>query len=76
MFIQLHGLINNERLLISTDQIEAIQELKKGSKYYETYSKSGAKSILRVNGQILPVKETIVQITHVMKRTGLVGGAS
>ena len=74
MFIQLHGVLENERILLNVYEIEAIQELKKGSKYYETYGEKGAKTVIRIGGKTLPVKESIVQITHALKGVQLIGG--
>lgn len=74
MFIALHGVLGNERILLNVYEIEAIQELKKGSKYYETYGEKGAKTVVRIGGNPLPVKESIVQITHALKGVQLIGG--
>ncbi len=76
MFIQLHGVLGNERILLNVYEIEGFQEIKKGSKYYENYGEKGAKTVVRVRGLSLPVKETIVQITHALKRVQLIGGAA
>ena len=76
MFIQLHGVLGNERILLNVYEIEAIQEIKKGSKYYETYGGKGAKTVIRIGGNPLPVKESIVSITHVLKGVQLIGGAA
>lgn len=76
MFIQLHGVLGNERILLNVYEIKAIQEIKKGSKYYETYREKGAKTVIRIGDNSLPVKESIVSITHALKGVQLIGGAA
>ena len=74
MFIKLHGVLDNERILINVYSIEAIQELKTSSKYYEKAGEKGAKTIIKVGDKPIAVKETLVQITHMLKGVQLIGG--
>lgn len=75
MFLKVHAIFNNERILLNVDEIEAIQELKEGSKYFETYGAAGAKTIIKINDRVLPVKETVIQIEHLMsKKMPILGG--
>jgi len=75
MFLKVHGIVNNERIMLNVDDIEAIQELKEGSKFYETYGTAGAKTIIRINDRVLPVRETVIQIEHLMcKKMPILGG--
>jgi len=67
MFLKLHGVMSNEKILVNTDFIEAIQEISEGSKYYSTYGKAGAKTVIRVGGKTLPVKESVIQIENKFK---------
>lgn len=64
MFLKLHGVMSNEKILINTNYIEAIQEITEGSKYYSTYGQAGAKTVIRVGGKTLPVKESVRQIEN------------
>lgn len=73
MFLKVHAIVHNERILLNVDEIDSVQELKEGSKYYEAYP--GAKSVIRINDKVLPVKETVVQIEHLIgKNTPILGG--
>ena len=66
MFLTLH-LESDEKININTDYIEAIQEITEGSKYYSTYGQAGAKTVIRVGGKTLPIKESIQQIENRFK---------
>ena len=70
MFIKLHGVISNEKIVINVKYIEVMQEISKDSKNYASYYQAGARSLIRVNGKTLPVKETIIQIENRMKSLG------
>ncbi len=59
MFLKLHGTISNEKIIINTEYIEAIQEITSASKTYKAYFDAGAKT--------LPVKESVVQIENKFK---------
>lgn len=73
MFLKVHAVVHNERILLNVDEIVSVQEIKEGSKYYEAYP--GAKSVIRIDDRILPVKETVVQIEHLIgKNTPIIGG--
>lgn len=75
MFLKVHAIVHNERILLNVDEIDSVQELKEGSKYYEAYGTAGARSVIRINDRILPVKETVVQIEHLMnKKIPILGG--
>lgn len=67
MFIKLHGIVENNRIIINVNHIEAIQEIKNGSKYYEFHTKHGAKTVISIQGNTIPVKESITQIEHMLK---------
>lgn len=67
MFLKLHGIISNEKILINTEHIEAIQEISSESKTYKTYFDAGAKSVIEIKGAPLPVKESVVQIENKFK---------
>lgn len=67
MFIKLHGAVCNNRIAFNVDHIEAIQEIKEGSKYYDFHTKNGAKSIISISGNSIPVKESITQIEHLFR---------
>jgi len=67
MFIKLHGIVGNNRLIINIDEIEAIQEIKNGSKYYAFHTEHGAKSVISMKKNTIPVKESITQIEHMLK---------
>ena len=64
MFLKVHAIFHNERILLNVDEIISVQEMKEGSKYYEAYP--GAKSVIRIDDRVLPVKETVVQIEHLI----------
>lgn len=70
MFLKLHGIISNEKILINTEYIEAIQEITSDSKTYKAYFEAGAKSVIRVGGKTLPVKESVTQIENKFKAGG------
>ncbi len=67
MFIKLHGCIDNNRVMVNVNFIEAIQELKQGSKYDKYRMESGAKTLISVHGNPLLVKESVIQIEHLLK---------
>ena len=71
MFIQLHG-VKGARILFNVDHIRAFQEITDNSKYAE-YLESGAKSLVQVDDKLVPVKDSITQINHVLKNSGLFG---
>lgn len=70
MFLKLHGIISNEKILINTEYIEAIQEITSDSKTYKAYFDAGAKSVIRIGGRTLPVKESVTQIENKFKAGG------
>ena len=70
MILKLHGIISNEKILINTEYIEAIQEITSDSKTYKTYYEAGAKSVIRIGGRTLPVKESVTQIENKFKAGG------
>lgn len=71
MFIQLHG-VKGARILFNVDHIRAFQEITDNSKYAE-YLESGAKSLVQVDDKLVPVRDSITQINHILKNTGLFG---
>ena len=70
MFLKLHGIISNEKIIINTEYIEAIQEITSDSKTYKAYFDAGAKSVIRIGGRTLPVKESVTQIENKFKAGG------
>ena len=70
MFIKLHGVISNEKIVINVKYIEVMQEISKDSKKYASYYQAGARSLIRVNGKTIPIKETITQVENRMKALG------
>lgn len=70
MFIKLHGVIDNNRVIVNVNHIEAIQEIKMGSKYYKFHTESGAKTVIGISGEPLLIKESITQIEHLLQKTG------
>ena len=73
MFIQLNGL-KCIRLIVNPDHIRAFQEITSDSKYAE-YISEGAKTMVQIDDKIVPVKNSITQIAHTLKKLGLIGGA-
>ena len=73
MFIKLHGV--KARLLINPDHVRAFQEITEDSKYSE-YLSSGAKTLVQIDDKLVPVKDSIVEINNILKKSGLIGGAS
>lgn len=71
MFIQLHG-VKGARILFNVDHIRAFQEITDDSKYAVNKA-SGAKSLVQVDDKLVPVKDSITQINHVLKNSGLFG---
>lgn len=74
MFIKLHG-VKGARLLINPDHVRAFQEITKDSKYAE-YLESGAKSLVQIDDKLVPVKDSIIEINNMLKKSGLIGGAT
>lgn len=70
MFLKLHGIISNEKILINPEYIEAIQEITSDSKTYKAYFDAGAKTVIRIGGKTLPVKESVTQIENRFKAGG------
>lgn len=70
MFLKLHGIISNEKIIINTEYIEAIQEITSDSKTYKAYFDAGAKSVIRIGGKTLPAKESVTQIENKFKAGG------
>jgi uncharacterized protein (DUF1330 family) len=70
MFLKLHGIFSNEKIIINTEYIEAIQEITSDSKTYKAYFEAGAKSVIRIGGRTLPVKESVTQIENKFKAGG------
>lgn len=71
MFIQLHG-VKGARLLINIEHVRAFQEITDDSKY-AVNKESGAKSLVQIDDKLVPVKDSITQINHILKNTGLFG---
>lgn len=71
MFIQLHG-VKGARIMFNVDHIRAFQEITDDSKYAVNKA-SGAKSLVQVDDKLVPVKDSITQINHILKNTGLFG---
>lgn len=72
MFIKLHGILGN-RLIINVNAIKAFQEIVQGSKYSK-YTESGAKTIIQVGDDLIPIKNSIVQIENMLKKAEQIGG--
>lgn len=73
MFIQLHG-VKGARILFNVDHIRAFQEITDDSKYAVNKA-SGAKSLVQVDDKLVPVKDSITQISHALRKAKLIGGA-
>lgn len=73
MFIKVHGINFNERIILNVEDIQALQELKDGSKY-QIYKDKGAKTVLRLSDGLLPVKESIITLENVLKKAELIVG--
>lgn len=71
MFIQLHG-VKGARILFNVDHIRAFQEITDDSKYAVNKA-SGAKFLVQVDDKLVPVRDSITQINHILKNTGLFG---
>lgn len=71
MFIQLHG-VKGARLLINIEHVRAFQEITDDSKY-AVNKESGAKSLVQIDDKLVPVKDSITQINHILKNSGLFG---
>lgn len=73
MFIKLHG-VKGARLLINPDHVRAFQEITDDSKY-AVNKEWGAKSLVQVDDKLVPVKDSIIEINNILKKSGLIGGA-
>lgn len=73
MFIKLHG-VKGARILVNVDHIRAFQEITDDSKY-AVNKESGAKSLIQIDDKLVPVKDSITQISHALKKSKLIGGA-
>lgn len=71
MFIQLHG-VKGARLLINIEHVRAFQEITDDSKY-AVNKESGAKSLVQIDDKLVPVKDSIIQINHILSNVGLRG---
>lgn len=71
MFIQLHG-VKGARLVVNVDHVRAFQEITDDSKY-AVYKESGAKSLVQIDDKLVSVRDSITQINHILKNTGLFG---
>lgn len=71
MFIQLHG-VKGARILVNVDHIRAFQEITDDSKY-AVNKESGAKSLIQIDDKLVPVRDSITQINHILKKAGLFG---
>lgn len=71
MFIQLHG-VKGARLLINIEHVRAFQEITDDSKY-AVNKESGAKSLVQIDDKLVPVRDSITQINHILKNSGLFG---
>jgi len=73
MFIQLHG-VKGARLVVNVDHVRAFQEITDDSKY-AVYKESGAKSLVQIDDKLVPVRDSITQISHALRKAKLIGGA-
>lgn len=73
MFIQLHG-VKGARLLINIEHVRAFQEITDDSKY-AVYKESGAKSLIQIDDKLVPVRDSITQISHALRKAKLIGGS-
>jgi len=73
MFIQLHG-VKGARLVVNVDHVRAFQEITDDSKY-AVYKESGAKSLVQIDDKLVPVRDSITQIYHALRKAKLIGGA-
>lgn len=73
MFIQLHG-VKGARLVVNVDHVRAFQEITDDSKY-AVYMESGAKSLVQIDDKLVPVRDSITQISHALRKAKLIGGA-
>lgn len=73
MFIKLHG-VKGARLLINPDHVRAFQEITDDSKY-AVNKESGAKSLVQIDDKLVPVRDSIIEINNMLKKSGLIGGA-
>ncbi len=73
MFIQLHG-VKGARLVVNVDHVRAFQEITDDSKY-AVNKESGAKSLIQIDDKLVPVRDSITQISHALRKAKLIGGA-
>lgn len=73
MFIKLHGILSN-RLIINVNAIKSFQEIVESSRYFK-YTESGAKTVLHVGDEMIPIKNSIVQIENMLKKAEQIGGS-
>ena len=65
MYIALRGI--KTRLIVNLDHVRAFQEITKDSKYSE-FMPSGAKSMVQIDDQLVPVKDSIIQIRNIINK--------
>lgn len=73
MFIKLHGVLG-QRLIFNIDHISGFQEITEGSKYASSLA-HGGKTCVQLGDQMVPVKNTIIQIENMLKKAEQIGGA-
>lgn len=73
MFIQLHG-VKGARLVVNVDHVRAFQEITDDSKF-AVYKEYGAKSLVQIDDKLVPVRDSITQISHALRKAKLIGGA-
>lgn len=73
MFIKLHGILG-QRLIFNIDEIKGFTEIVEGSKYAPSLA-HGGKAVVQLDDQMIPVKNTIVQIENMLKKAEQIGGA-
>ena len=72
MFIQLHG-VKGARLIVNTKHVRAFQEITEDSKY-AVNKESGAKSLVQIDDKLVPVRDSIVEIRHIINKAFELGG--
>ena len=72
MFIKLHG-VKGARLIVNTKHIRAFQEITEDSKY-AVNKESGAKSLVQIDDKLVPIRDSIVEVMHIIKDAADVGG--
>lgn len=73
MFIKLHGILG-DRLILNIDNIKGFKEITENSKYAPSLA-HGAKTLVQIDSDMVPVKNTIVQIENMLKKAEQIGGA-